>query len=705
MPTHLRRVLIVVIVLCLAIASLQPLAADTNGRRRASTPAAPQATTLIPSQLEYYLSDDGIAYIRPGLKITVKSITIGADRKPVVELVLTDDMDQPVDRLGKTTPGVISVSMILAWYDPATRQYTSYTTRTQTTPPSSPRPNVSAIQASADSGGTWTDLQTGLARYTFRTVLPAGFDATKTTTLGIYATRNLTTIIGKNYYANVEHDFRPDGGTVTAKWEKIRDASSCNNCHDPLSAHGGSRRDVKLCAMCHTPQTVDPDTGETVDFKVMVHKIHFGPNLPSVKAGKPYVIIGNAQSFHDYSEVTYPQDVRNCDNCHEGTATTQPAQANVFYTQPSREACGSCHDDVNWVTGANHPAGPQTSDSACNSCHQPEGSEFDASIKGAHTIPLKSKQLKGLKASIVSVTDLVAGKKPTVVFKITNGDGTAVDGSKLNSFSPMVAGATSSYSKYIRESGAARATFDAATGNTTYTFTAALPADAKGTWAVSADMYRNVTVKRTDGKADETPREAAMNPIRYFALTGTMTPRRTVVTTAQCNTCHDSLALHGTQRLEVQECVICHNPGETDAAVRVASDGLPESISMQRMIHRIHKGHLLEQDYSVYGRGSVKYNFNEVTYPGDLRNCTKCHTANSHLLPLEAGIGNVNALRDYFSPQGPGTAACLGCHDNKDAAAHAYLNTTTFGGTNPAEACATCHGTGKDWDVAKAHAR
>jgi hypothetical protein len=33
----------------------------------------------------------------------------------------------------------------------------------------------------------------------------------------------------------------------------------------------------------------------------MVHKIHAGPNLPSVKAGKPYVIIGNQQSVNDYS--------------------------------------------------------------------------------------------------------------------------------------------------------------------------------------------------------------------------------------------------------------------------------------------------------------------------------------------------------------------------------------------------------------------
>ncbi len=65
----------------------------------------------------------------------------------------------------------------------------------------------------------------------------------------------------------------------------------------------------------------------------------------------------------------------------------------------------------------------------------------------------------------------------------------------------------------------------------------------------------------------------------------------------------------------------------------------------------------------------------------------------------------VVALRDYFTPQGPATAACLGCHDNSDAAAHAYLNTTNFGGTGTAEACGACHSAGHEWAVDKVHAR
>jgi len=697
------------------------VATATAGRTRAAVPGTP-APRFTPAQMEAYLSDDTIAYVRPGLKIKVNSVKIGSDRKAVVDFNLTDSLDQPLDRLGKVTPGPISLSFILSYYDPATRQYTAYTTRSQTSAPTSPKPGVTAIQAGTDSGGTFVDLEAGHGTYTFKTVLPANYDATKTTTAGIYATRNLTDpfITGKNYFANAEFDFRPDGQAVTAKWDKINQAASCNNCHDPLSAHGGARQDVRLCVLCHQAQTVDPDTGNPVDFKVMIHKIHMGEHLPSVAAGKPYQIIGFSPTPVDFSTVAFPQDIRNCQNCHEGTdAANKPKQSDVYFTQPSAAACGSCHDDVDFTTGANHAGGAQP-DSACTKCHTADsGADWDASIKAAHTVPEKAKQLKGLNATIVSVTDLVPGKKPTVVFKITNGDGTPVDGNKLTSFSPKFAGSTASYGKpYFSETANGKSTFDATTGNTTYTFTNAVPADASGTWTVTADIYRTVTLLRNDGKQNvkiwgspitdaSTMREAAMNPIKNVAISGPVTPRRQSVAISQCNVCHDKLALHGGQRQTTLECVICHNPAENDGARRPASAGAVESVSFQRLIHRIHTGENLTQDFTIYGFGGSQNNFNEVRFPGDTRNCAKCHVnAAAYTLPLQTGIASVNTPRDFFSPQGPATAACLGCHDNRDAAAHAYLNSATFpGSTTPAEACATCHGAGKDWAVDRVHAR
>ena len=39
---------------------------------------------------------------------------------------------------------------------------------------------------------------------------------------------------------------------------------------------------------------------------------------------------------------------------------------------PTIESCGSCHTNVNWVTGAGHVAGPQ-SNTTCSACHGPGG--------------------------------------------------------------------------------------------------------------------------------------------------------------------------------------------------------------------------------------------------------------------------------------------------------------------------------------------
>jgi len=641
-------------------------------------------------QLEAYLTPQQVEYIRPGLKLTLNSITIPDDRRPVVDVSFVDDMDQPLDRAGKVTPGAISISFILAYYNPQARDYVAYTTRTQT----SPITGQSAVQASTDSGGTWEDLGLGRARYRFKTALPADFDRTKTHTLGVYATRNLTSILGKNYYANLLYDFRPDGQAVTAKWDGFSTAT-CNSCHDPLAAHGGARREVKLCVLCHNAtQSLDPDTGNTVEFRVMVHKIHMGKDLPSVKAGTPYKLIGFNQLVFDFSTVAFPQDIRNCTTCHKGTS-----EAHIWFANPSRAACGSCHDNVNWQTGEGHVAGPQPNDQACASCHIPEGeSEFDASVKGAHVVPTKSKQLRGLAMEILAVTNTAPGQKPTVTFRITNkDDGSVVAPASLTSLNLHLGGPTRDYASYVTEN-AKGASFNGDTA--VYTFNYALPADAQGTWAVTADAYRNVTIDdhTTTGL---TLREAAFNPLVYFAVTDAQAvARRQVVDLANCDTCHDQLALHGGQRFRIEECVLCHNPNKDDRGRRPADKLPPESVSFVYLVHKVHRGEELTREYTVYGFGNVPHNYNEVRYPGDLRNCLACHKTGTYQLPLPQGLLPTQAPRDFYTPIPPESTACLACHDTAYAAAHAYVNTAPF-----AEACAACHGNNAEFAVDKVHAR
>ena len=243
--------------------------------------------------------------MRPGLVFTIQSAQIASDGTISTVFTITDPKGVPLDRDGIVTPGAVSTSFIAAYIPANQSQYVAYTTRS-----ASGAVVPSTQQAASDSGGTYTRLADGQYRYTFATKAPSGFPATVTHTIGIYGNRNLSEFdLGTNY-ASTTFNFVPNGSAVTTVHDVIR-TSSCNKCHDQLSFHGGSRRGMEMCNLCHTPQTLDPDTGNTVDLKVMIHKIHMGSQLPSVQAGTPYRIIGNQGSvnrlFHRRVSIRPPQ--------------------------------------------------------------------------------------------------------------------------------------------------------------------------------------------------------------------------------------------------------------------------------------------------------------------------------------------------------------------------------------------------------------
>ena len=278
----------------------------------------------------------------PGLTITINSAKIASDGTITTVYSIADPNGLPLDASGVTTPGVVSLSYIAAVLPNSQQQYTSYTTRVAT---GTLIPTTN--QAGADTGGAVTQVAAGQYQYVFHTKAPSGFDVTATHTIGIYGSRNLTVYNLPTNYATATFNFVPNGSAVAHTRDIIRTAS-CDQCHDQLSAHGGSRRAVALCILCHTPQTTDPNTGNTVDFKVFIHKIHMGSSLPSVIAGKPYQIISTFGTS-DFSNVVDPAMVQRCDKCHQ--QTTGAAQATAYLTNPSAAACGSCHDDVNLATG------------------------------------------------------------------------------------------------------------------------------------------------------------------------------------------------------------------------------------------------------------------------------------------------------------------------------------------------------------------
>ncbi len=635
-----------------------------------------------------YLSEKQVDFIRPGINLEITDIIVEGQQVKVA-FKLTDDLGGPLDVKGIESPGPITTSFLLGVIPEGKTQYTSYINRTVT----SPSTGVTAVQPTAESG-ILTSLGDGAYIHTFRAKLPADGDVNATHSVGIYARRDLTAYEGERIADDAVVHFTPAGGEVPFVRDITR-TETCNKCHDELAEHGGARKSVELCVMCHTEGVIDPDTGNSVDFDVMVHKIHMGEHLPSVQAGHPYQIIGNANSVHDYSKVVFPQDLRNCATCHiEGTG-----QSYAHLLNPTRESCGSCHDDVNFATGLNHGDLPQISDNLCANCHIPQGElEFDASILGAHTIEAKSSQLEGIHIAIDSITHTTPGEFPVVRYKLFNDDNEPIIPSTLAGLTFLIAGPNTDFS-YLRTESARTASI--ADGDFwTYTFTEAIPGSAIGSFTLGAEANRNVLLNA--GTTNEVSFRETMdnNPYIAFAVTDAApVPRRHVVEDAKCDACHDNLTLHGGNRHDPNYCVMCHTPVADDGRYRPAADLPTRSIDFKFLIHRIHRGEEMERDYTVIGFRGTPHNYNEVLYPGFLNNCGTCHVGNTFDVPSAGRLATTD-LREYYSPMPPNSAACIGCHDTLDAAAHTWLNTAPFG-----ESCAVCHGNGATFDVARVHAR
>jgi OmcA/MtrC family decaheme c-type cytochrome len=508
----------------------------------------------------------------------------------------------------------------------------------------------------------------------------------------VYGSRDLTEFELDLQFSNDVLVFVPDGSQAPSE-RAVTETTNCNNCHDPLSAHGELRRDVRLCVLCHTPQTVDPDTENTTDFKVMIHKIHRGSSLPSVQAGTPYRIIGFRQSVHDYSNVTFPDDVRNCERCHKNAP-----QSTNYLTKPSRGACGSCHDNVDFASGENHAGIAQASDALCSTCHLPQGElEFDVSIKGAHVVPIDSQSLPGVVFDILAVENGGAGKRPTVRFSLRDKAGKPIAPADMSSLSLVMAGPTTDYTAYVREN--ARGATGSG-GEYFYTFTRAIAEDFKGSMVVGIEGYQNRTLMKSDGSMISV-RDAGLNKTFYFDTGGGKTePRRQIVKLDGCNSCHGELKVHGGQRDNTEYCVLCHTPFETDAARRPADKMPPETVNFKMLIHRIHAGEKQTRDVTVYGFGGAPFNINHILFPGDARNCVKCHIEGSQQLPLAENLQPTVTPRDLLNPMPPETSACLACHTTRAAAVHAQLNSSPLG-----EACAVCHGPKAEFSVDRVHAR
>ena len=565
---------------------------------------------------------------------------------------------------------------------------------------------------------------------------------------------------------NVTFDKVPNGGTAISKNDVT--TAGCQNCHFALGQnklglssgaasadfHGGARFQAELCVLCHNPTL---GTGGEANLVNLVHKLHSTQTVLGI----------------DYSEVSYPQDLRNCTTCHKGTDTN-------WNTRPSIEACGACHSGtgfnfdgtaipgVDFATGVGHAGGPQADNSGCFFCHGATSGPSPIIPRHANenqtpNNPVQPVGLSNFEYGINGVTVAADNTTATIRFWIKQ-DNVYMNLGDNGAVIAQPAGLTTSpaflFAYAMAQDGVAtpadytnlgRAQAQPLSVNVVGLTVANKLADNSEFTVVRANAFPNVNAL-TGAVGKATLRAVGLQG--YFtqngigrhtaavqkAVTGDAV-RRTIVksgyvnaagqpvtdpgqfataTPIGCLECHEVFEGHGGNRVNnVQVCIMCHNPnlsssgrtiippnGTTDNVpinpVITAKFGTDPTVypevanGMKELIHGLHAGPFRRvspwEDIRNRTSGGVKGVFvssDEITYPGYLGNCAKCHlpgtfdtdlpanlVLTTHVIaPGETVLANINAKRNTVPNAddlvvSPNASACGHCHNSPAAIKH-----------------------------------
>src|SRR5579862_820860 len=129
-----------------------------------------------PREKAFYADAATIAFVRPGLKITINAASITNAGMIRVTYTLSDPEGVPLDAAGITTPGAISLAYVAAYIPKGQEQYVAYTTG-----PATGKALGTITRPAFELGSPATQVGPGQYTYTFKAAAPSGFDPTTTT--------------------------------------------------------------------------------------------------------------------------------------------------------------------------------------------------------------------------------------------------------------------------------------------------------------------------------------------------------------------------------------------------------------------------------------------------------------------------------------------------------------------------------------------
>ncbi|MBK6472378.1 MAG: OmcA/MtrC family decaheme c-type cytochrome [Betaproteobacteria bacterium] len=465
---------------------------------------------------------------------------------------------------------------------------------------------------------------------------------------------------------NAIYDFIPATGAVLTEAQLTREdvnIDSCNVCHEKLAFHGGSARvDTKYCVVCHTTQraygqalavstagkfpvltetkSVNAATGITSysyspstnvadgevsgNFTTLIHKIHNGTAL--VKENYHYA--GIAFNNKGFSKLGGGQ--RMCTTCHDSKIATNALN---HINLPSRQACGACHDGIDWESGggstladkaaatavgsvvatSGHIGRAQSDDSRCVLCHTPEYNKIDhqmenitknnpviaaglasftydiktATVNASNEIviefgikqriaPSTTDTLVTLVAPAATVSNSLAGFTGGPSFLLPyamsqDGITSPVDYNNLGR--PSSQPRTVSIASLLSTGQAANGSLVPSTANPGYYIATIKGANVFPVGAkLRAVSLQGYYTQITAPASAAAP--IARHAISVIKAVAGDAVRRTVVDAEKCSNCHEWFEGHGGNRVkETQVCVACHVPG-----LATSGRGVPDSL-------------------------------------------------------------------------------------------------------------------------------